>query len=213
MNDREILELYQDLMDFLEEVMGPECEIVLQDLRGPMQIVDIRNAMDKSRVPGGDVSDFAKLVMSEPEKYKGIKFVTNYKGRNTGDYAGISTSTYIIRGQRERIIGMLCINSSLEPFVQLQSALETYLRRKTRINIGDDSFSGDVLVDVGKIVDDGMSHVSGNPADMNPEAKKALVGNLSDRGIFLVRGAVSEVAKRLDVSEQTVYRYMKENQK
>lgn len=213
MNDKDILELYRELMDFLEEVMGPECEIVLQDLRQPMQIVDIRNAMDKTRVPGGDVSDFAKLVMAEPEKYKGIKFVTNYKGRNTGDYADISTSTYFIRGQREKIIGMLCINSSLSAVVQLQSALENYLRRKTRINIGDDSFSGDVLVDVGKIVDDGMCHLSGNPADMSPEAKKALVGNLSDRGIFLVRGAVAEVAKRLDVSEQTVYRYMKENQK
>lgn len=213
MNDREILELYHDLMDFLEEVMGPECEIVLQDLRQPMQIVDIRNAMDSGRVPGGDVSDFAKLVMAEPDKYKGIKFVTNYKGRNTGDYAGISTSTYIIRDQRDKIIGMLCINSSLQPFVKLQSALDNYIRRKTRINIGDDSFSGDVLVDVSKIVDDGMSHLAGDPRDMSPDAKKALVGNLSDRGIFLVRGAVSEVAKRLDVSEQTVYRYMKENQK
>ena len=113
MVDQEILELYRDLMDFLEEVMGPECEIVLQDLRSPMQIVDIRNAMDKSRVPGGEVSDFAKLVMSEPEKYKGIKFVTNYKGRNTGSYTEISTSTYIIRGAKDKIIGMLCINSSL----------------------------------------------------------------------------------------------------
>lgn len=213
MPDQEILELYRDLMDFLEEVMGPECEIVLQDLRPPMQIVDIRNAMDKSRVPGGEVSDFAKLVMSEPEKYKGIKFVTNYKGRNTGSYTEISTSTQIIRGAKDKIIGMLCINSSLEPFVQLQNALDVYIRRKTRINIGDDSFSGDVLVDVSKIVDDGMSHLLGDPADMSPEAKKALVGNLSDRGIFLVRGAVAEVAKRLDVSEQTVYRYMKENQK
>ena len=60
MLDQEILELYRDLMDFLEEVMGPECEIVLQDLRSPMQIVDIRNAMDKSRVPGGRCVRFCK---------------------------------------------------------------------------------------------------------------------------------------------------------
>ena len=213
MRDDEILALHRELMDFLEEVMGPECEIVLQDLREPMQIVDIRNAIDPSRLPGGAVSDFARLVMSDPDKYNGIKFVTNYKGRNTGEYTGLSTSTYIIRNQLEKIIGMLCINSSLEPFIRLQSALETYIRRKTRINIGDDAYNGDVLVDVSKIVDDGMSHLTGIPAELTPEAKKQLVGNLSDRGIFLVRGAVSEVARRLDVSEQTVYRYMKENQK
>lgn len=213
MKDNEILQMHQELMDFLEEVMGPDCEIVLQDLREPMQILDIRNAIDHSRLPGGDVSDFAKLVMSDPDKYNGIKFVTNYKGRNTGEYSSISTSTYIIRNEQEKIIGMLCINSNLEPFIQLQSAMDAYIRRKTRINIGDDAYNGDVLVDVSKIVDDGMSHLVGLPAELTPEAKKQLVGNLSDRGIFLVRGAVAEVAKRLDVSEQTVYRYMKENQK
>ena len=213
MKDNEILALFQEFMDFLEEVMGPECEIVLQDLRDPMQILDIRNAIDKSRHPGGPVSDFARLVMSNPDKYNGIKFVTNYKGHNTAEYSSLSTSTYIIRNSREQIIGMLCINSSLEPFVRLQSVLEAYIRRKSRINIGDDACNSEVLVDVSKIVDDGMSHLAGDPAELNPEAKKQLVGNLSDRGIFLVRGAVAEVAKRLDVSEQTVYRYMKENQK
>ncbi|MGI6028517.1 MAG: helix-turn-helix transcriptional regulator [Candidatus Heteroscillospira sp.] len=213
MKDSEILELFRELLDFLEEIMGPECEIVLQDLREPMKILDIRNPIDKTRVPGGPVSDFARLVMSEADKYNGIKFVTNYKGRNTGDYAEISTSTYIIRNARERIIGMLCINSSLEPAIKLHAMLDSYLRRKSRINIGDDTYSGDVLVDVGKIVSDGMSHLIGDPAELSLEAKKQLVGSLSDRGIFLVRGAVNEVAKRLDVSEQTVYRYMKESQK
>lgn len=212
MTDEQILSVFQELMDFLEEVLGPDCELVLQDLRAPMHIVDIRNAMDPARVPGGEVSDFARLVMAEPEKYNGIKFVTNYKGRNTGASDEVSTSTYIIRGGDEHILGMLCINSRLGPYLRLSEMLEGYIRRKSRINIGDGSYAGGVLVDVGKIVDDGMRHVA-DPGALSPEAKKALVGNLSDRGIFLVRGAVAEVAARLDVSEQTVYRYMKENQK
>ena len=32
------------------------------------------------------------------------------------------------------------------------------------------------------------------------------------RGIFALKGAVSLVAKKLDVSEQTVYRYLRESQ-
>jgi predicted transcriptional regulator YheO len=123
MTDDQILSVFRELMDFLEEVLGPDCEIVLQDLRAPMHIVDIRNAMDPARVPGGEVSDFARLVMAEPEKYSGIKFVTNYKGRNTGASDELSTSTYIIRGGDEHIVGMLCINSSLEPFVRFADLL------------------------------------------------------------------------------------------
>lgn len=213
LKDNEILDIYRNLIDFLEEVLGPDCEIVLQDLREPMQIIDIRNAFDSTRTVGGDVSNFAKLVMLEPEKYNGINFVTNYKGKNSSEYREISTSTHIIRNDRNRIIGMLCINMNLQQHMALQAVLDTFIRRKTRINIGDKTYCGDVLVDVSKIVDDGMYHLSCDPAGMSPEAKKSLVGNLSDRGIFLVRGAVTEVARRLDVSEQTVYRYMKENQK
>ena len=211
MRDDAVLELYIGIVDFLEEVLGQNYEIVLQDLREPMHIVDIRNAFDKNRVPGGAVSSFARLVMSEPDKYDGIKFVTNYKGTNAGDKY-LSTSTQIIRGENDQIIGLLCVNTQLEPLLRMQALLDGFIRHKTRINIGDDSYSGDVLVDVSKIVSDGMCHLSGDPAALSPEAKKTLVGNLSDRGIFLVRGAVSEVARRLDVSEQTVYRYMKESQ-
>ena len=163
-------------------------------------------------VRGADVSNFARLVMSDPDKYDGIKFVTNYKGTNSSEYNSLSTSTMFIRGAGDKIIGMLCINSRLEFLMRIQSMLDTIIKHRTRINIGNDTFRGDILVDVSKIVSDGMSHLSGDPAQLTPEAKKALVGNLSDRGIFLVRGAVSEVAKRLDVSEQTVYRYMKESQ-
>ena len=212
MNDDKIFDIYKGLMDYLEEVLGPEYELVLQDLRGPMSVVDIRNPMDKSRRVGADVSNFARLVMSDPDKYDGIKFVTNYKGTNSSEYNSLSTSTMFIRGAGDKIIGMLCINSRLEFLMRIQSMLDTIIKHRTRINIGNDTFRGDILVDVSKIVSDGMSHLSGDPAQLTPEAKKALVGNLSDRGIFLVRGAVSEVAKRLDVSEQTVYRYMKESQ-
>ena len=211
MSDDRIFEMYENLIDFLEEVLAPGTEIVLQDLREPMHIVDIRNSLD-GRAAAGEVSEFGRLLMGDPMKYDGIKFVTNYKGRNMSEYRAMSTSTQIIRGESGDIIGMLCINQRLEPLLQMQEQLDRYIRHKSHINIGGGSFGGDVLVDVSKIVDDGMSTISGDPAALSPEQKKALVGSLSDRGIFLVRGAVSEVARRLDVSDQTVYRYMKESQ-
>jgi predicted transcriptional regulator YheO len=65
-------------------------------------------------------------------------------------------------------------------------------------------------VDVGKIVDDGMSHVA-DPASLSPDAKKALVGNLSDRGIFLVRGAVAEVAARGCLGADSIPLYERES--
>ena len=44
------------------------------------------------------------------------------------------------------------------------------------------------------------------------DEKKGIVDQLYARGIFALKGAVSTVAKRLDVSDQTVYRYLREVQ-
>ena len=206
-----LLQHYAKLTEFLGAALGPDYEVALHDLTDKNRsIIAIANNHISGREIGAPLTNMALSILKD-RRYEKTDYLLNYYGISVGG-KDLRSNTFYIK-QNGRLIGMLCINSSLSAVVQLQSALENYLRRKTRINIGDDSFSGDVLVDVGKIVDDGMCHLSGNPADMSPEAKKALVGNLSDRGIFLVRGAVAEVAKRLDVSEQTVYRYMKENQK
>ena len=45
---------------------------------------------------------------------------------------------------------------------------------------------------------------------MTIEEKKQVVATLQGKGAFLLKGAVGEVAQALDVSEQTVYRYLKE---
>ena len=44
---------------------------------------------------------------------------------------------------------------------------------------------------------------------MTTEEKKEIVEELNAKGVFLLKGTVAEVAQRLDVSEQTIYRYLK----
>ncbi|WEG75672.1 helix-turn-helix domain-containing protein [Vagococcus intermedius] len=38
--------------------------------------------------------------------------------------------------------------------------------------------------------------------------KEAIITELSDKGVFLLKGGVAGVAKRLEMSEPSVYRYM-----
>jgi len=51
------------------------------------------------------------------------------------------------------------------------------------------------------------------PLRMTMEEKKQVVKNLESKGVFMLKGVVNEVAKSLKVSEQTVYRYLKELEK
>lgn len=47
------------------------------------------------------------------------------------------------------------------------------------------------------------------PPRLTAREKREVVEELNARGVFLLKGVVTEVARRLAVSEQTVYRYLK----
>lgn len=51
--------------------------------------------------------------------------------------------------------------------------------------------------------------ISNNNIDLTQEAKVEIVEILEEKNIFQLKGAVSEVAKLLRVSEPTIYRYRK----
>jgi len=48
-----------------------------------------------------------------------------------------------------------------------------------------------------------------SPTLLVMEEKKQIVKKLNDKGVFSLKGAVAEVARRLETSEQTIYRYLK----
>ena len=59
------------------------------------------------------------------------------------------------------------------------------------------------------VLDEVLASCGSEPKRLMAREKKELVEELNDRGVFLLKGAVTEVARRLAVSEQTVYRYLK----
>ena len=68
--------------------------------------------------------------------------------------------------------------------------------------------------DVGSQVEQAFGEATdavGRPAPlMNRDQKVRVVRDLERRGIFLIKGAVDEVARLLGVSRYTVYNYRKE---
>ena len=48
------------------------------------------------------------------------------------------------------------------------------------------------------------------PEDLSISERRDIVSELYKDGVFSYKGKVAEVARRLDVSEKTVYRYLRE---
>ncbi len=107
----ETVRRFLPMVDFLEQILGKNSEIVLHDFSDPDHaIVDIRNGIVSGRKVGGPATDLALKIMHDP-KYRDLPFITGYEGRGAGGKT-LESATYFIREDNE-IVGMLCVNTDL----------------------------------------------------------------------------------------------------
>ena len=77
----ETVRRFLPMVDFLEQILGKNSEIVLHDFSDPDHaIVDIRNGIVSGRKVGGPATDLALKIMHDP-KYRDLPFITGYEGR------------------------------------------------------------------------------------------------------------------------------------
>lgn len=75
----ETVRRFLPMVDFLEQILGKNSEIVLHDFSDPDHaIVDIRNGIVSGRKVGGPVTDLALKIMHDP-KYRDLPFITGYE--------------------------------------------------------------------------------------------------------------------------------------
>ena len=73
-----------------------------------------------------------------------------------------------------------------------------------------ENFSLNMNDHVDSIISTTLSEFESEPMRMTMDEKKQVVKKLEEKGIFRLKGVVAEVADSLEVSDQTVYRYLKE---
>lgn len=214
MTPEEQVRAYLPLVDFLAEVVGPFSEVVLHDVRNKEHsLVAIRNGQLSGREVGAPMTDFASQVLTRGE-HNGKDYISNYLGKAGSAGKFLKSSTYFIKDDDGTIIGMLGINTDLSPYWEVQRIMEHFLSLDEKI--GGASASPGVpeerpsIGDMMKtVIAEALDAHAVDPSRMTTEEKKKIVEELDGKGVFLFKGAVAEVAQKLDVSEQTVYRYLK----
>ncbi|MDR0649456.1 MAG: PAS domain-containing protein [Synergistaceae bacterium] len=198
------------LVDFIAEIVGPNSEVVLHDTRDPERsLVAIRNESLSGRVEGSGMSDFAREILGEGRR-TGKRFISNYLSKAYGGGKFLKSSTFFIRDDGGEIIGMIGINSDLSALSETHRIIGQMLEVG---EIGENSESNGERVSIRQtvlsVIDEVIGRAGADPARMTPDEKKNTVLELNGHGVFLLKGTVQEVASRLDVSEQTIYRYLK----
>ena len=224
--NREFLEQYIPLLDFFAEVCGPEYELVLHDVTRPeASIIAIRNGQISGRSVGSTMSDYAPTFVKLIRNGGCSEDMVAHMDR-TKDNRILESHTFFIKDEHGELRGMICANHDVTDLIRLHDTLHEKIRMLNGI-AGRSAIPGpadepaqlenlfktgkesnlDGLMDV--LIEKAASEFSASPGAMTPEERTRFVGILKGRHLFSMKGAVPKVARRLGVSEATVYRYMK----
>lgn len=190
--------------DGLARAVGPNCEVVVHDLRHPEKSLIHVAGNVTSRSIGAPVTN---IVLESIRKFgDDAPDLFNYRTQGPNGHV-LRSSTLFIRSSG-RIIGALCINLDMTVFEYARTALDETLSYESSDR--EERFGNtvkEVLDDLLAAVLDGQRV---RPLHMTPEDRLRFVAALEDRGVFQIRGSVEEVAGRLNVSKFTVYGYLKQ---
>lgn len=197
---------------FISEILGNNCEVVIQDITTPNNsIIFIKNGHLTGRGVGSPLTDLV-LNTIQNETYRDKDFAANYKA--VGNFKTFKSSSYFIKNDDGKIIGVLCVNIDIEPYNKVKSLMDKLsFISDVDVNKSDtiktqEQFYDNVDDLLYTIINETISEMSILPERMSADEKMCIVKNLYDKGAFNLKGAVVEVARALQVSEPTIYRYL-----
>ncbi|KAB7886118.1 helix-turn-helix transcriptional regulator [Poseidonibacter ostreae] len=204
---------YISIADFLGEVLGENTEIILHDLTNYQKsIVYIINGNISGRKIGDSITDLMlDFILSESKGNK--QFICNYNSKNVEGKL-LYSSTYFIRDDSNKIVGALGLNSDYQDVKNslsfLTSLLPNYVDDKiASLNIIKENLSSDGQELTLNKIDAIINQFNVIPTRMTPKEKTEVISALNECGIFNIRGSVQEVATKLQMSEPSIYRYIK----
>lgn len=206
----QLLKSYIPYVDFMANVTGKNCEVVLRDFHeGESDIIHIVNGHLSGRKVGDSVSGYALKKIMKAD-YHVNDYVTNYIIINEINQKVFRASTYYLKQDGE-LIGLISINYDLTEYLKFRDFYnESVLYGVEDTTEVKKDYFGDSLDDITEAVINNVliywdrsipiRHIY---HDENP------IRQMYNLGVFKYKGAVNRVAEILDISIQTIYRYIK----
>lgn len=194
----------------LQATLGRTAEVVVHDFRTPAHSVIAIAGNVTGRKVGAPLTD--RLLEVYRKHGDSAPDIINVRTRTRNGML-LRSTTVFIRNRNGKIVGSLGVNLD-------QSEYEVAARLLADVlGTGDSNpdeaidFSVDVNEMMQSMIESGLALVGRPPQLLNREERVSLVRALETRGLFLIKGAVEEVAKRIGISRFTLYGYLDEVRK
>lgn len=192
------------------EALGPGNEVVVHDLRHVDHSVVAIAGSVTNRSVGAPATD----LILEQLQTGASKDMFGYRARTKGGRQ-LRSSTFFLRDDNGVPYGCVCINTDVTDLLRLNETLGTMLAGSVEVPLGEDeNTSEDFVVSVEDLVlgnvNRTIEEVGVPVAFMRKEHRAEVVRRLDEVGFFLLRDAVMYAAKALQVSQYSIYKYLRE---
>ncbi len=214
--DGELLKKYKLLAEFLGETLGSEYEVVLHNIEGENHTIEyIVNGHISGRSMGEPFTDAVFKFISDKTVLEN-DYIINKTGVPKNNKF-IRSSTLFIKDDDGNLTGMLCINFNASKHINLAKKL-LQLTHMDNASVGKENLDENNAIEgiptsISEVTNDVLNQTldySDIPVErLTQKEKIEIVRELDHKGVFMLKGAVSEVAEKLEVSEATLYRYIR----
>jgi predicted transcriptional regulator YheO len=191
--------------------IGPRCEVVLHEIcpgdRLETSIVAIENGHVTGRVVGGPTTNLGLEAIRSgepnPDRF-------NYRTRTT-DGRELRSSSVYFRGSNGTLVGALCINLDVSPYVNARDALgELIGPEPAEDEEVPETFGREIGEVLDALIQQSIDRTGVALGLMTRDQKIAVIRDLDQRGAFLVKRAVERIARAMHISRVSAYAYLQE---
>ncbi len=204
--ERLILNSYIPVVEALADYLGPSYEITLHSLENlDHSVIKIMNGFHTGRSEGSPITDLALSMLEKLEDNAGESNHQIYFCKNRNDEPMKST-TIAIRGQHDRIIGLLCINLYLA--TPIMDFVVGILPQTSSV-FTSEHFAENSTAAVSQKLDEAKAAVLSNAAILPSMRNKEIIRLLNSWHVFELKSAIDQVAEALNISSHTVYFHLR----
>lgn len=187
---------------------------------GDKSIIAIANGHITNRGLGSPLSPSMLEIISS-ERYKEKNYEVNYVSVSMKNKALRSSTIYI--KDNLKLVGLLCITFDDSRYQDVSRAimglchpdnlLKDYrFERIEDLSLDEEAevVSGNIEDYVDEVIDKVLQEKSAQNEKIRKKDRVNMVNELKKKGILLIKGSVPIIAKKLNSSEATIYRYINE---
>lgn len=222
--DQELKRHYTQIVDFLGHILGQDYEVALHELDDDSnKIVAIANGELTGRRLGSPLSN-KMLEFVAGNMHKTADYVLRFESTAANGKKMCSNSMFI-RDADGELVGLLCINFDSSRYEELAGQVLDLCgnmmlpRVESGTNLIADSndpseaaakqpYPTSIAGATASIVSSVVASYPVEVSRLTQDEKMEIMDILNRKGVFLLKGSVSYVAKELRSSEASIYRYL-----